>query len=332
MFKKYLSIPLFVLVFSFIFANHSNAFTLTQNNCNATSTSETVTVVSQADMSGVIPLCVIASYNFPINVSLKDNSTGNYNQFYSVSTSGQTLFNYPQTGQTTLANLNQDNQYTFYVSDSASQTSEAQIKIKPAPAPITLTNNKGLTNGGSYTLAEIGNTSTISPYAPVNLKPLNNGANISNGFSFNWTNLVSAPACGIVRGTDYNTVLSHTGSSDMGSCAGRTLTDLSAGTTYYFKVASWYNNAYNYSDVYRLVVDASGYYGTMENMSNNLTFTCKNASELYHDATSPNPPTVSDYTGANNYNLNYIPSLTLGTHTVECDNIGGSVTRKDFTF
>lgn len=245
MFKKYLSIPLFVLVFSFIFANHSNAFTLTQNNCNATSTSETVTVVSQADMSGVIPLCVIASYNFPINVSLKDNSTGNYNQFYSVSTSGQTLFNYPQTGQTTLANLNQDNQYTFYVSDSASQTSEAQIKIKPAPAPITLTNNKGLTNGGSYTLAEIENTSTISPYAPVNVSIESHGE--VGKVWLNWTNQVNAPACFIYYGTDYNAALAYSNSSQTGGCSNRSISGLSADTTYYFKVGNYPKSYFRYS-------------------------------------------------------------------------------------
>lgn len=65
-----------------------------------------------------------------------------------------------------------------------------------------------------------------------------------------------------------------------------------------------------------------------------ITFTCTNSTELYYDPVvgQVNTPIVSDYTGATGYTLVYNVTPTPGDHTVECDNIDGSLTRKVFHF
>jgi hypothetical protein len=59
-----------------------------------------------------------------------------------------------------------------------------------------------------------------------------------------------------------------------------------------------------------------------------LAFTCTKASEMYYDGVLQ----ASDYDGSKNYTLIYSPTPTAGFHIVECDNIGGSQTRKTFNF
>ena len=65
-----------------------------------------------------------------------------------------------------------------------------------------------------------------------------------------------------------------------------------------------------------------------------ITFTCTNSTELYYDPVvgQTNTPVVSDYTGASTYTLVYTITPEPGTHTIECDNIGGDDTRQTFTF
>lgn len=65
-----------------------------------------------------------------------------------------------------------------------------------------------------------------------------------------------------------------------------------------------------------------------------ITFGCSNSTELYYDpvAGATNTPIVSDYTGGSSYTLVYTPVITPGPHVVECDNIGGSLTREVFHF
>lgn len=65
-----------------------------------------------------------------------------------------------------------------------------------------------------------------------------------------------------------------------------------------------------------------------------ITFTCTNSTELYYDPVvgQVNTPIVSDYTGATGYTLVYNVTPTPGSHTIECDNIDGSLTRKTFNF
>ena len=68
---------------------------------------------------------------------------------------------------------------------------------------------------------------------------------------------------------------------------------------------------------------------------NSITFSCSNATELYYDPilNATNVPVTSDYDGGTSYNLVYsINNPTPGTHTIECDNIGGSLTREVFHF
>lgn len=70
------------------------------------------------------------------------------------------------------------------------------------------------------------------------------------------------------------------------------------------------------------------------NEGTSITFTCVDADELYFDPVSgsTNTPVVADYTGATNYTLVHTITPSAGNHTVECDNIGGSATRKVFHF
>ncbi|MDQ1281685.1 MAG: hypothetical protein QG630_36 [Patescibacteria group bacterium] len=65
-----------------------------------------------------------------------------------------------------------------------------------------------------------------------------------------------------------------------------------------------------------------------------ITFTCTNSTELYYDPipNATNTPVVSDYTEATGYILVHQITPSIGTHTIECDNIGGSLTRETFTF
>lgn len=67
---------------------------------------------------------------------------------------------------------------------------------------------------------------------------------------------------------------------------------------------------------------------------NTIVFTCTNSTELYYDPVvgQTNTPVVSDYTGATGYSLVHSITPAVGTHTIECDNIGGSLTRQTFTF
>lgn len=65
-----------------------------------------------------------------------------------------------------------------------------------------------------------------------------------------------------------------------------------------------------------------------------ITFTCTKSTELYYDPVNgqTNTPAVSDYTEATGYTLVHTVTPSIGTHTIECDNIGGSLTRQTFTF
>lgn len=71
----------------------------------------------------------------------------------------------------------------------------------------------------------------------------------------------------------------------------------------------------------------------------NVTFTCTNSSEMYYGPSTNWPSGAqkvqSKYNGNSlaDYTLNYNITLnTLGTYKVECDNVGGTNTRKDITF
>jgi hypothetical protein len=65
-----------------------------------------------------------------------------------------------------------------------------------------------------------------------------------------------------------------------------------------------------------------------------ITFTCTKSTELYYDPipNTTNTPAVSDYTEATGYILVHQITPAIGTHTIECDNIAGSLTRETFTF
>ncbi|MFO0744005.1 MAG: hypothetical protein U0469_03080 [Candidatus Paceibacterota bacterium] len=220
MFKKIFIVILFIVTAIFISQQSFAAFNL-NNSCIATSTSQTLSVISQDDLSGTIPLCIIANANFPVNVT--DN---NRNTVYTTNTSGTSNFNYPTTGQITFAtsSFGKDQRFDFYISDSASNSSNATIVLTPIPVPITLTA-----------------TDTTS------------GLAIKNGDSIK--------------------------------------------------------------------------------LGDSVSMNCKNATELYYDTSSPNSPTVSDYTGASGYNLSHsVVTPPLGSHTIECDNIGYGATRQVLTF
>lgn len=320
---------MFVIVFLSI-SNKTFAYTLPTNNCTSNTATYDVSVVSQNDLNGNIPLCVIANANLPVSVYF--NKAISENLIQTINSTGQTPFTWTKNfdvsevgrqGGTPLHFLAIDNTGTL------NSSSTADLTLNISPAPITLTNNKGLTDGGSYPLSYFATTS--AQYPPQNVNFVTPGT--AGSVQVSWTAPVSYTASFLGYDTDYDTVVSMTSPWPNNPASPRTVSGLTYGATYYFKVGGAYNSTVYFSDIYKVVLTSGGYVSSVTNMTNSLAFSCSNSQTMiyYPDASDiTNNSTVDeDDTGSKNYSLYYTPSIALGTHMIECNNIGMT---KTFTY
>lgn len=260
----------------------------------------TAQVVSENDFNDDIWISIAGAPNTNLNITgIFDGgsiiSVGNGS--YTTDASGNLELNFPHLWDKT---KNLTNPYTYQanltLTDTLGQTDSAVYKVEASYAPITLTNNKGIVDGGTYNLADIANGTSASSYAPSGVEIVSHG--VVGEAWLSWTNVVNASTCFIYYGTDYSAAVSFSNPTSARACSGGSETGLLANTTYYFKIGNYYNNTYNYSDVYKVTVDASGYVSSSVYMGTNLSFTCTNTSELYYDTSAPSNPNVSDYDGS----------------------------------
>ena len=150
MLKKY-----FILVFifaSFAFASNQAfaAFTLVTggNTCTSKSINATATnIVSEADLTGQIGVCIVTGSNLPFNV-LEQSTT--YKATTSINSNvGTTTVTMPYVFEKASIFGNESIKYT--ISDNANpvNTDTATISAYVDVMPITLSNNKSIANNGS---------------------------------------------------------------------------------------------------------------------------------------------------------------------------------------
>ena len=147
MFKKYL-VFFFVLTLSLFLNNKVNAFTLPTNSCQQANYTASPYVITQADLTGDINICVKDSnVGQALNI-FKDNVNGQ--PIYTITADGNNqIVSYATTFM--VSELNVQKIFQFVVSDAQSGQANAEYKITLIPAPIIMHNdyNPEIQNGGN---------------------------------------------------------------------------------------------------------------------------------------------------------------------------------------